>query len=353
MHSQHIAEHPEPVDVLFALHMSRTPSSSANSNTKPPSAETVCSELVRALRGRRSCAQLSRRLGYRSNIVRRWEAGECWPTASTFLEACTQLRPSTATLFPTFFQRTPEWLDLSRPFTPESVAAFLRQLRGKTPIGVLAERTLTNRYTLGRWLSGKAHPSFPDFLRVVEAASRRSLDLVATICDPGELPSLAPLWTRLQNARESAYSEPWSHAVLRALELEGRPARREAAWLSQRLGISEAEIKRNLTVLSESGQIQRSQGQWALDRVIAVDTSRDVHRSKTLKAAWTEVALGRLRQGSPGSFGYSVFAVSHADLERLRELHLEYIRAMQSLIASSSPAECVGLYCAQLLDLGT
>jgi hypothetical protein len=26
---------------------------------------------------------------------------------------------------------------------------------------------------------------------------------------------------------------------------------------------------------------------------------------------------------------------------------------MQSLIASSSPAECVGLYCAQLLDLGT
>lgn len=39
-------------------------------------------------------------------------------------------------------------------------------------------------------------------------------------------------------------------------------------------------------------------------------------------------------------------------MRRMREMHLEYIRATQNLIASSEPAECVGLYCSQLLDLG-
>lgn len=34
------------------------------------------------------------------------------------------------------------------------------------------------------------------------------------------------------------------------------------------------------------------------------------------------------------------------------QLQLQFVRAMQELIASSEPSECVGLYCAQLLDLG-
>jgi hypothetical protein len=70
-----------------------------------------------------------------------------------------------------------------------------------------------------------------------------------------------------------------------------------------------------------------------------------------LKAAWSNVAVERLRAGSTGSFGYSVFAVSRDDLRKLRDLQLEYVRGMQSLIAASTPGQCVGLYCAQLMDL--
>lgn len=34
----------------------------------------------------------------------------------------------------------------------------------------------------------------------------------------------------------------------------------------------------------------------------------------------------------------------------LEDLHMQYVRATQEVIASSTPSECVGLYCAQLLD---
>lgn len=64
------------------------------------------------------------------------------------------------------------------------------------------------------------------------------------------------------------------------------------------------------------------------------------------------MALERLERGNAGSFGYSSFEVSHADLKALRDLHLDYIRAMQHIIANSRGTECVGLYCAPLLDLG-
>jgi hypothetical protein len=50
-------------------------------------------------------------------------------------------------------------------------------------------------------------------------------------------------------------------------------------------------------------------------------------------------------------YGFSLFEVSREDLQRLRALQLEYARAMQAIVASSRGTECVGLYCASLLDL--
>ncbi len=315
--------------------------------------EAVAKDLVRAVRGKRSQAELSRRLGYRSNIVQRWESGHCWPTAVAFLKACCRIRPQIAGCFSRFFQRTPAWFEPRDPFTPDSIAAFLRDLRGKTPIGTLAERLGRNRYSVGRWLSGAAQPNLPEFLRFVEVSSRRSLDFIAGITDPGRMASVAGQWAKLERARQAAYDFPWSHAVLRALELEtgSRSARAAEQRIAGALGIELAEVRKGLEILAATGQIQKVRGRWRIDRVTAVDTSQDATRSRDLKLAWARVAVERLRSGAAGNYGYSLFAVSKPDLRRLRELHLEYIRAMQNLIAASRPSECVGLYCAQLLDL--
>lgn len=316
--------------------------------------EAMATDLVRALRGRRSYAELSRRLGYRSNITRRWEAGEHWPTAAAFLTAYARVRPSVRNLFTEFHRRAPAWLDEADPFSPESVARFLSELRGETPIGVLAEQTGFNRYSVGRWLKGEAQPKLPELLCLIEASSRRVLDFLACIVDPARMPSVAKQWQQLSAAREVAYETPWSRAVLHALELQGYrkvSAARANAWLARCLGIDASEVSKGLDALERSGQVRKLRGKWHIDRVIAVDTSADANRARALKVAWTRVAAQRLESGSPGSFGYTVFAVSRADLSRLRGLQLQYVRAMQSLIAESSPGECVGLYCAQLVDL--
>ena len=315
--------------------------------------ERVSRELVEALRGRRSRLGLSRRMGYRSNIVRRWEAGECFPTAAAFLQACSRLRPQTARIFAGFFQRVPDWWEVSAGFTPAAIAAFLSDLRGKTPIGSIANRTGFNRFSVGRWFTGKAEPRLPEFLCLVEACSRRMLDLIAGIVNPADLPSMKDDWQRLTAARQAAYEVPWSHAVLRALELDRSARGRTSHFIAQRLGIDVSQVVSGLSALERTGQIRKVGRAWRVDHVLSVDTSGDPQGARQLKVAWAEVALERLRAGHRGNFGYSLFAVSRRDLRRLRDLHLEYVRAMQSLIAESSPGECVGLYCAQLMDLAT
>ena len=89
--------------------------------------------------------------------------------------------------------------------------------------------------------------------------------------------------------------------------------------------------------LAATGQVSKSRGRYVARSASAVNTSHDPELSRRVKAAWFGTALERLNRNSAGNFGYSLFAVSRKDLQRLRDLHLEYVRAMQELIARSEP----------------
>ena len=316
--------------------------------------ETVAVELVRALRGRRSCAEVSRRMGYRSNSVHRWELRHSWPTAARFLQAHRRLRPNSPSWVEQFFHMLPAWARGRDATSPRVVALFLQNLRGRTPVLRVAELMQRNRSSVSRWLSGAAQPNLPEFLQLSDVLSRRLTDLVATLEDPARLPSLQRRWEQLQLARRAGYELPWSHAVLRALELKGAPQGLGAqrAWIGRHLGIGSDQVQAALAVLQSADQVVKTARGYRLREVTAIDTGRDPGRARGLKAAWIQTALDRLQAGAAGRFGYSVFAVSRADLAQLHDLHLQYVRAMQTVIARSEPSECVGLYCSQLLDLG-
>lgn len=321
--------------------------------TPPLDYPALAVELLRALRGRRSRAAFSRRMGYRSNVAHRWETRRSWPTAAVYLQM--QRRSQRAEEpFTRFFRRRPGWLSQHAPDSPAAVAAFLRQLQGKTPITALAERSGFSRYQVSRWLSGATEPPLPAFLCLVEASSRRLLDLVALLAPPDQLPSVARRWRQLELARQVAYDNPWSHAVLRALELDGQPAgSAQKAWLAGRLGISLATVEQNLAVLLATGQVVKQGRRYVPVRVMAVSTGNSPALARKLKVEWAHAAVARLEQGDPGYFGYSLFAVSRTDMAVLRDLHAEYVRAMQQVITRSSPSDCVGLFCVQLLDLAS
>jgi len=314
----------------------------------------ISADWLRFMRGKRSQRAFSKRLGYASNIAYRWETGVCFPLGCEALRlAKRDGAAGRAALVKFLGSALPATLTEVDLGTREGIAQLLRALRGNTSLVELARRSGYSRFSISRWLSGAAEPRLPELLAVIEAATFRLLDFLACFTNIERLPSVAAEYRALEAARRIAYDVPWSHAVLRALELsEYRDLRRhKPGWLAERLGIGLEEEERCLTALATARQIKLERGLWVVDETKTIDTRVDPERGRRLKAEWLNVALERLRSGVSGIFGYNLMAISRADLARLREMHVAYFRSMQALVADSTPSECVVLFNADLFAL--
>lgn len=315
--------------------------------------EALSSELLRALRGRRTQAAFSRRLGYRSNVVRTWENGHRFPTAARLFQAARRAGIEPRGALGRFLSGDPNWLSELDPATLAGVQQLLADLRGGQKILDVAQRAERSRYATARWLSGAAEPRVPDFLRLIEACSLRVLDFVACFADPATLPSVAQAWARLEDARAVAFELPWSHAVLRALELESYRALRvhRSGFIATQLRIPLEEEQRCLALLERSGQIRKRRGKYVAGRPLTVDTRSNPGAGRTLVSFWAQAGVERMSSGSRGLFSYNLFTVSERDLARLRELHLAYFRELRAIVAQSEPAERVVVANVQLFGL--
>ena len=317
---------------------------------------SIASELLRALRGGRSQEAFARRMGCRANAIYTWESGRNFPTAARSLLAARRAGIDVAAALERFYRRAPAWLAEADPCEPETVARLLDDLRGSRSIVSLTESTGRSRFAVARWLKGQSEPRLPDFLRLVEASSLRLLDFIECFVDPQRMPSIARHHADLSAARRAAYELPWSHAFLRALELEGYrelPVH-EPGWLSRQLGLPREEEARSLELLERSGQIVLCEGRYCPTQITAVDTRRDAAAARRLRQFFSLAAAERVQgmtQDGTGAAAYNLFGVSHADLARLRELQRAYFREMRAIIADSEPVEAIVLANMQLVEL--
>lgn len=314
--------------------------------------DKLACELVQALRGRRSQTALSRRLGYSTNVVYTWEAGRRFPTASDFMQLALRSGVDVPTGLARFWGSAAEALP-SDWTGRAAITRLLALMRKEHKLAELARRTGISRLTLAGWLEGKAEPRLPELLKVVEATTQRLLDFVAVFMDPARLPGARGAWRDMEAQRRVAYELPWSHAVLRALELQGPGAptlntRRMAA----QLGITEAHQRECLRALEQAKQIRRTRRGYRVTRVLTVDTRAEPEKNRALKAHWLRVALERLEHGDAGVAddlsSYSLFAISNADYERIRAAHAAYFEQVRSIARASSKPERVVLASLQL-----
>ncbi len=315
--------------------------------------QKVSRELVRALRGDRSQTALSRRLGYRTNAVYTWEAGRSWPTAAQTLVLANRTGVDVDKAVRGYFVEAPAWYENVSVATRAGVAQLLAHERGSTPIVRLAERSGFSRFAVSRWLTGRAEPRLPEFLALLDAATQRSIDFIATLVDPAELPAAAEYWSEIGVRRRIAHEQPWAVGVLRVLELRSYlalPAHRPG-WIAQRLSIGVDEEARCIAALERGGLIAWTGSHYLPVRVAAVTTRASPKRSVQIKTHWSQVGMQRMQQGGPGLFGYNVFNVAEQDLERLQQMHLAYMRSIRSVVASTPSRDRVVLATAQLVPL--
>ena len=314
----------------------------------------LASELVRQLRGKRSQLALSRHLGYRSNVVRTWEAGRRFCKVSVFFRLCERSGVGREVVLDALYRDVPEPL-LAEPWTSPTFAGhLLDDLRGSNSILTVAQKAQVNRYTTSRWLSGTAEPSLPEFLLMLDAVSLRMLDFISAIVDPAKVPAVAHAWRQMEAARSVARRFPWSHAVLRVLELneyrelqEHRPG-----FIARRLGIAMEQEVECLLLLAESGQIVKEGTRWVAGELQHIDMRSSTQDTSALRLWWAQTGVDHIRQGKRGQFSYNLFTVSTDDFARLKSLHLSYFRQVRSIISQSTSADHVVVANVQLFELG-
>jgi hypothetical protein len=237
------------------------------------------------------------------------------------------------------------------------VAVLLQQLGQGRSVVELAKATQTDRGTVARWLRGTTQPKLPELFAFVAATSQRLLEFVSLFVDPELLPCARAAYRDLLAQRKLAYELPWSHALLRALELKpyrALPQHRPGA-LAAHVGLSREQEARYLAALEQGKQVRRVRGRYQVQRVLAVDTRPSEAQNRKLKQHWAEVALTRFACGQTSAdtlFSYNLFAISQSDFERVRRLHLEYYERVREIVSESREPERVVLMNLQLMPLG-
>jgi transcriptional regulator with XRE-family HTH domain len=320
--------------------------------------ELLARGVMRALRGKRSQTAFSRRLGYTTNVAYAWEAGRRAPTAAEMFRAAALTHVDVRAAITPFFGRTlPDALSEVEPTDPAFVSALLREIRGSVSMAHLADATGVSPSTISRVLSGHIDPRLPAFFRLVEAASRRLLDLLSGLVDLDTIPVARTEWRRLEAARRLAFENPLSEVVPRFLELESyaRLRRHRPGWIAERLGITLEDEEHTLRDLEAARVIRWDGDRWVLDRERSVDTTRgDPRAGRLSRRFWTERARERIAAAGEGQFAYLVFTTDEATLAALRELHLRYYRELRGLVASAPTNERVVVANLQLfpVDVG-
>jgi transcriptional regulator with XRE-family HTH domain len=314
--------------------------------------DTVASEFLRQLRGRRSQTGFSRRLKYKSNIAYNWESGRCFPTAALAFQIAKEVGIDVEAAVRRFYVQPPPWLEEVSVTSRPGIARLLCDLKGNTRVSDLSRVSGKSRFAISRWLKGDAEPRLNEFFLLVECASMRLVDLIETFVDPRRMPSIQKRFESMTIARGLAYEAPWTQAVLRALELSDYQTRtaQSSAWIARRVGISVGEVERCLDLLHRAGQIRRVGRRWVPTEVVTLEVRRDPQQASRARGFWGHVAADRFADGHRGGM-YTLCGVSNTDLERLRELQKAYFNEVRAIIAQSQPVERVVLSMVHVLDL--
>ena len=302
-------------------------------------------QLLRALRAHRSQVQLSRWLGYRSNVVADWETGHRAPTAEELLRAMARVGVDVAEGFRRFHPGSAAALD-------EGLPAWLEALRGTARQSAIAEAGGFSRHQVRRWLSGEAKPRVPDFLHLVHALTGRAPDWVAALVPIAEVPALEGPWRAARAASRLAYDAPWSAAVRVVINTDAYRAEGTDAWLATSLGLSVEELAPAVQALLDAGLAVREGSHLVPVSAFTADAAASPEDTRRLKAHWAQVAADRLASPRPDDMvSLNLVTLSRADLERVRELQRAYYRELRSLVAASTPEETAALVMMQVVTL--
>jgi transcriptional regulator with XRE-family HTH domain len=302
--------------------------------------DAVSRQFLRAVRGKRSQVAFSRRLGFSSNVAAEWESGRRVPRVTTVFDACLRSGIDIDGALKNFWPPHAALLtDLESP----TVARWLDAHRGKEAIATVSRRAALSRHQVARILCGETEPRLQQFFALVHACSGRLSDLVAACVDIEQIPELRAYHRRTTISRQLAFEEPWTSAMISALEcLAGVSCEQAEADLASMFELPREDVQRYLKHLVQANVIARKNKRYVLSEPLLIDTGTRSQAARRLTNHWASVGAQRALLPRPEDvFAFNVFSVSRADFEFIAQLQREHFQRVRAIVAKSDPQTVV------------
>ncbi|MFN9808143.1 MAG: helix-turn-helix domain-containing protein [Deltaproteobacteria bacterium] len=305
--------------------------------------ETTACELIRALRGNRSQAWLSKRMGYTSNVLFRWERGQREPTLGQTLA----LAQAVGIDVRRALVRFDACLDplLPRVLEEMEVGGLLVRASWSQSAAELARQARMTPSALERILRGESAVRLACFLQLTEISTGRALEWISSFVDPARLPSTSQRWARLEAARDAARLAPVTEGMLAILETEAYRAlaAHPRGYFASCLGIDEETEDQALALLVQRGWVVRQGGRYEVTQERHVDTRVLPPDTRALlREFWVRHAARRLEERGPAALAsYVVFSASQARLARVLEVMEQAYTEVRAILREPESEDAV------------
>ncbi len=305
-------------------------------------------EMVRSLRGPRSARAFSALLGFKSDVVSRWESGARDVLAADVLRAIELDGHSPWERLRRFDAMIGATIERHKGNEHDRIAALLRALCEHRTSASIATALGFSARSADRLLRGEFKVRLSTLLLLLEEVSGRAVDFVLTMLD-GELsPSLRAWTSKRRTQQQASVDVPLAEAVLALMRSERWKQRSvaDALWLCERLQLPREELQRTLDALVERGIVERRGLRYEANAVSHVDLST-VDLTRETSKFWFREAARRGDLLPQPHQGWLVHGTTQANARRIYATLRRAYQEVLDILREGAPSERV-----ELLTLG-
>lgn len=292
--------------------------------------DVVGTEILIALRGKRSRSSLSSKLGFNYNQVSRWETQKRsidWLEFVALAEVC---KVNISKVFKEVFNFRDSVLDQSAILTHFGLSAEKSSF---------AKSTRFSRYKVSRWLLNKQKIQFSEMLEIIDFCTTEFFEFLAKVVPIKMIPSVASALEHIAVQEKEHYSHPAAALVLSAIDLDDYkklPAH-TYAFIARKSGLSTSQVKEIIANLHKAKVIVLKKGKYeTLRHQISPALSADGVRTILEYHQARNIEFIKAKYPSKNSsMGYQVFSMNSNQYEKIMEKYMQFYNSVCKIVNES------------------
>lgn len=317
--------------------------------TKEIDYKKVQLEFIRALKGKRTSAQVSGRMGRKFNVVARWISGASSPSVQDFSEfarACSTVSHEEI---------------LQKIVGPDAqklnTATVIRHLIVIRDVSTVSRDLQVSKNTVYNWLASRTEIKFTDFMKLLHLYQFLLLYYVSALTQIDKIPSLNPLIQLNEKRRRVVFEDPSIEAAMVLLNLNSfqniakdKVAPLLATYMGREISAAENMIKK----LTDCQMIEWHKGKLSILES-KLETGAAFQEAKGLFNHWSREFtdfLTSLQTPPKRSYaGYFLVGVNEEGEAKLREEYFKFMLKVRTIASENhTPVTSVKAISLNIMD---